>query len=782
MSTVDPSDALSRRIEELAAFGDAEDRQPAPAAPAVDLGAVRGEIAGVRADLGSLRAELGGVRADLDGLGGRLTGSVAASRAETGTLVRRMTEVASRLDSVGGRVDEVRSGLPTLAREVREGLDSVPAKTGSRLEELSSSMTDAVGRRVDDLAADVRRTLAAALEQDAGGIARTQAAMADTRGAIESRLAVLEDTLDSMTERIESLSRDGAARTTDKLNEVEERLTAVQGRVDAVGTSVVADVTASTERRIAALTKHFDATHAELRKELAAGLAESAAQTAAVTASVDKLGEVVRSALELFSTTLDAGLTTLGSTVAGSLTEGRTETRKALDSSADTLKKGLAGQRDAIAAGAEAQKVQLTALQSAVEERVDNVRSQLTGAATQLREDVVAEIGTVRPQVEELAATTAATKASFGDLRVELADALETLRERVGQSGNDNAKAVRAALAELKGDVEKMTGDARTGVLDRIEERFGVVSARLAEVSGTVEGGANAARETQERVASLQSGTDEVRRALVGLGALKAVRDAKAARVVDAPSKAAADNKDVADKADGDKAPADDAPKPAAALTPPAKKAAKKAAKKPAKKAVAKKAPAKKAVAKKAPAKVSGLGVTKTDSSEKAQDRRGRLDAMPQVPSVSKALDAATGPQPIIRDVPQTRPGGQAGATPVPRPAAHGTRPGGAPQGPQPVRPVLAGQPSRTPPPLSSVQPGQRPAPAGQPSQRPAQPGQRPGQPGQRPGQPQQRPGQPGPQGQRPAPTEGTSWAKRPEPTDDEDGKDGRGFFRRRKK
>ena len=107
--------AEQRRIEELAAFGDAE---TAPAPAVMDLSALRSEVAAVRADLGSLRAELGAVRADLDGLGGRLTGSVAASRAETGTVVRRMTELATRMDSVGSRVDEVRSGLPTLAREV----------------------------------------------------------------------------------------------------------------------------------------------------------------------------------------------------------------------------------------------------------------------------------------------------------------------------------------------------------------------------------------------------------------------------------------------------------------------------------------------------------------------------------------------------------------------------------------------------------------------------------------------------------------------------------------
>ncbi|TAL12077.1 MAG: hypothetical protein EPN99_17125, partial [Frankiales bacterium] len=123
MSTAEHPDALTRRIEQLAAAS-SDDPEGEGAAVAALVGALRAEIGAVRAELGSLRSETGAVRSDLDGLGGRLTGSVAASRSETGTLVRRVAELSARVDGVGGRVEDVRNGLPSLTRELREGLET----------------------------------------------------------------------------------------------------------------------------------------------------------------------------------------------------------------------------------------------------------------------------------------------------------------------------------------------------------------------------------------------------------------------------------------------------------------------------------------------------------------------------------------------------------------------------------------------------------------------------------------------------------------------------------
>jgi len=830
VSTVDPTDALTRRIEELAAFDDAD---AAAAPPSLDVSALRVEVAGVRADLGSLRAEMGAVRADLDGLGGRLTGSVAASRAETGTLVRRMTELATRLESVGGRVDEVRTGMPTLAREVREGLDQVPSRTSERLEELSAGMSDSVGRQFEDLAADVRRTLTSALEQDAGAAAGTQAALADTRGAIEARLAVLEDCLDGMAERIEALARDGAGRTTEKLVEVETRVRSVAGRLDEVADQVVNRLQEQTEQRLTALTAQLTAHSDELRRDLTAGLEQAAAQNAAVTASVNTLADSVRTALEGFSTTVDAGISGLGSSVTAALTEGREESRAGLDAVVDTLFKTVTAQQDQLLGRTEVQSMQLTALQHAVEDRVEGVRTQMTKAAADLRADVMAEIGAVRPQVEELAAASTSTGESFRGLRVDLADALEALRVRLGQSSTESTEAVRTALTELRGEVESLTRGVREGVLDRLEERFGALSSRLAEVSGTVTGSANAARETQERVASLAAASDEVRRAVEAIRTQRGQRPAAAT-----PSKADTAKAELAKaepaKADGAKAepakaepakaelakaepakaelakaepakaepakaepakaeqakaepakaepakaePAKAEPAKAEASAPvppepakaePAKAAAAKAVPKavpkplpkarakPAKKAKptkptkttkpAAKAPAKAAEPAKAsppqpgaaaPAKAvpqpaaarSTLPPTAQRTSQRPADRRGRLDEMPEVPSVQVALDAAV-------DAPERASALQS------RLAAIQTR-------------------TATPAPAPAKSAPDRPQPTGAPAARPPAPAKP----------------QPAPLPQR----EGTSWAARPEPPDDEPEREGMRLFRRRKK
>ena len=216
MSTAEYPDALTRRIEQLAAASiDEPDNEGAALAALV--GALRADIGAVRAELGSLRSETGAVRSDLDGLGGRLTGSVAASRSETGTLVRRVAELSTRIDGVGGRVDDVRNGLPSLSRELREGLSDVPVRTGARLDELTGTLTEAVGQRLDAVAADVHRAMTSALDRDERSSAEAAVALEEARGALESRLAALEDALDAMSERIEALARDGASTTTAKL-------------------------------------------------------------------------------------------------------------------------------------------------------------------------------------------------------------------------------------------------------------------------------------------------------------------------------------------------------------------------------------------------------------------------------------------------------------------------------------------------------------------------------------------------------------------------------------
>jgi chromosome segregation ATPase len=225
---------LSRRIEQLAALAGEEPDTEAAAGGSTGLAALRGEIAALRADLGSMRGEVGSVRTDIDGLSGRITGSVAASRTETGTLARRVADLVNRVDAVGGRVDEVKNDLPLLAREVRDGLELVPVRTGAKLDEMSGRLGDSVGTRVEAVTAEVRRTVAAALEREADAAAATQSAMSEARSSLESRMAVLEDTLEALAERLESVARDGALTTRDQLRDMASSITAIEQKLDAV--------------------------------------------------------------------------------------------------------------------------------------------------------------------------------------------------------------------------------------------------------------------------------------------------------------------------------------------------------------------------------------------------------------------------------------------------------------------------------------------------------------------------------------------------------------------
>ena len=186
-------DALARRIEQLV--------READAAP--------DGAAAVRADLAALRGDLHG-----------LSDALAAGRAETAAVARRLTELAARTDLVGGRVDEVGASLPV--------------STAASLDTAVTRLLEALAGRLDDAVADVRQTMTAAREDDARSSAAAGASMVEARGAIESRLAVLEDALEAVGERIESLSRDGASTTTSRLEVVGRDVAALVERVDAL--------------------------------------------------------------------------------------------------------------------------------------------------------------------------------------------------------------------------------------------------------------------------------------------------------------------------------------------------------------------------------------------------------------------------------------------------------------------------------------------------------------------------------------------------------------------
>lgn len=522
MST-DPSgpDALTRRIEQLAAY---EADEGDGAAANLIVSTIRGEIGAVRAELGSLRSEVGAVRTDLDGLGGRLTGSVAASRSETGTLVRRIAELAARVDGVGGRVDDVRNGLPGLSREVRETLGQVPQR--SDLDAASAGLREALNNRLDDVAADVRRSVATALEQEAQSAASTQSSLVDARGALEARLAVLEDTLDAMTERLESLARDGARTTTARLAELAAGVSALERRVEEQGREaaelLVGRLRDVTETRMAELENTlYDrlsmvlrARTEELRDDVVSALERTSEESTQSRAAVGELADSVSRGLDGFGAVLDRSLTGLGGSVSSAIAEGRAQSRSDLDDVANRMAGTVTSLQDDLGRRAEQSDERLGALRSGVEERLEALRGQVVAALNAARSDVATEVGLLRPQVADLTAASHAQVDAFSSLRMDIADAVEGLRERVTAVTTESAASVREALGETRTEVAERTRALRDEVTARVEQVFAGVVDRLGDLAADVTSGTAATRASTERLASLVSASDDVRRTL----------------------------------------------------------------------------------------------------------------------------------------------------------------------------------------------------------------------------------------------------------------------------
>jgi hypothetical protein len=249
-------------------------------------------------------------------------------------------------------------------------------------------MADQVRSRLEDVAADVRRTLSAALAQESGAAATTQAALVDARSAIESRLAVLEDELDTMSERIESLARDGASTTTSKVDGVAAGVAALGQKLDAQLDRIVAQLREANEERIREVSLEMEAQHEQLRSELAKVRDTALAETTTMREAIAELTETVKAGLQSFSGSIDTGLTSMAGLVATTLEDSRDktrdETRGELDKVAEKLYITLGALGEHFGGRDDAQAAQLAALQSAVERRVEAVRAHDASALDEM--------------------------------------------------------------------------------------------------------------------------------------------------------------------------------------------------------------------------------------------------------------------------------------------------------------------------------------------------------------------------------------------------------------
>ena len=465
---------LSRRIEQLAALaGDEPDATGSRTAVA----SLRGELAGLNADLAALRGEVGSVRTDIDGLAGRITGSVAANRTETGTLSSRIADLVNRIDVVGVRVDEVKSDLPQLVREVRDGLALVPVRTGAKFDELAGKLGESIGTRVDAVAGEVRRTVAAALEREADNAAATRGLMSEARSALESRMAVVEDALDALSERLEALLRDGAHTTRDQLRELAGSLTGLEQRVDAASGEQVERIVARLQGVIEHRLDNFSAVLADatrtrneqLRRELLDMLTRASSEQESTRNQVAVLADAVQlaAAEQVVATTALIGGT------AASLAEVREDIQTELDDVAERLLVTVAdlrAQQDAQAVSLEARADALQALAHA-------------GAAD----------------------------------RAERQHALDTIGERVAFSVNASIGSVQTALDDFNNRFGDATRSTHEALLDRLGEHHSTVTGRLADVAAATAGSTAASRDAGERLAALATSQEETRRSVEAL-------------------------------------------------------------------------------------------------------------------------------------------------------------------------------------------------------------------------------------------------------------------------
>lgn len=127
-----------------------------------------------------------------------------------------------------------------------------------------------------------------------------------------------------------------------------------------------------------------------------------------------------------------------------------------------------------------------------------------------LRQEVAESAAAQQAMWQQVAAGFETADANLLGLRVDLADALEAVRDRIVATVSNTGDTTRTALTETTTGVAKVTERLQESLLDRLEEQHSAVRARLAEVAAQSLASAAATRNTQERLASLTTATEQV--------------------------------------------------------------------------------------------------------------------------------------------------------------------------------------------------------------------------------------------------------------------------------
>jgi hypothetical protein len=456
---------LLRRIEELAAAVDDDRERGEGPVLAAALTGLRAELGGLRADLGTLRADLTTLRSGVDAGVGRMSGEVAASRTETAELADRHADLEGQVGEVAGVVAELRGLLPGL----RSALDTMPGGA-HQVEAALGRLEDSLASRVDTVAADLRRTLASGLTGASSGNRAAETAAQEVRTAIEERLAAVEDALDGLAERLESLTRDSIGSATERIASVEARIT------------TLAETTVAQQAQ-----------------------------------AQDDWGRAITTALGGVAQAVDRNLGTLSLSLTEAVRNereaGRAHVEQVVDALRDSVASGIGRLEDRLVRQTDAATAATASLRGYVEtfhgttdERLEDIRGSLLSGLSLAREGLIEDLGeTLTTMTEANEASRSLVESEVASLRVDLADALDEVRDRVTGVAERAGESITAALDEQRESFDEVVRGLRSDLLDRVEEARGETLAALDDLRAGVTGAARGAEDAAARLRDAES-------------------------------------------------------------------------------------------------------------------------------------------------------------------------------------------------------------------------------------------------------------------------------------
>jgi len=249
--------------------------------------------------------------------------------------------------------------------------------------------------------------------------------------SVEGRLAAIEDTLEGLGERLEAVARDSAT-------EAGERIASLDDRLAALSQSVSAERTASAQ--------HRERTSLAMQDQAAA---------------LDEWAEAVRAGLEDLGEAVTGSLGSLGTTLQNpaSRDADRRHLEALVTELTTTIDEAFAGMGEQIAIAHQPIHDKLAYVH-------EDVLDGFGGARARLIEELS---GTIEALERANHATRQVVEAELVELRGDLADALEEVREHVEGTVNEANTSIAATLEEHRAaseDLREGIGAAATHSLD----------------------------------------------------------------------------------------------------------------------------------------------------------------------------------------------------------------------------------------------------------------------------------------------------------------------------